>query len=225
MESLANYELKKDLVVKALRDAIISGELQPGERVIQEEIASRLQVSSTPIREAIRELERDGLVVHSAHKGVSVAQVTPAQVRELFVIRSLLESKAAELAMANVDQNGIDELEALHQQMADLAKKGQWQQVARANRAFHLKLFNAAESPVLFEILERLWTRIPWAAIGARIAGRAQEMIKEHGEILRAMREGDPSLVAEKVREHCEIGSDRVAGYLEMSRSGQASID
>lgn len=213
MRSLADYPLKKDLVAEMLRDAITSGALTPGKRIVQEDIARRLDVSWTPVREAMRELERDGLLVHAPHKGVSVAELTAAQIREIYMIRAILESKAAEIATPNLDQEAVTELEALHQQYAAAAKEAAWRQAVRINRAFHMRVYSAAKSPILFRIIDRLWTRIPWAYVGHTF--RAQEITQEHGRILSAIGAGDPISVADAVREHIEIGCNRVAGHLE----------
>ncbi len=217
MRALEDYDLKKDFVVRALRDAIASGQLPPGERILQEDLADRLQVSATPIREAISELVSDGLLVHEAHKGVCVVELTPAEVREVYMIRGLLESAAAELATPGRDQNAMDELEALHDQMADLVEaEGRWLDIVQLNQAFHERLYREASSPILLDILERLWRRIPWASVGgASFAGRTQGMLEEHAEILQAVKERDGALVADRIREHCRNGSKRVAGYLE----------
>jgi DNA-binding GntR family transcriptional regulator len=137
----------------------------------------------------------------------------------------LLEGAAAELATASRDQNAIDELEALYEQMADVIEaEGRWLDVVRLNQAFHERLYADANSPILLEILERLWRRIPWAAVGgASVEGRTHGMLEEHADILRAVKARDPAIVADRIREHCRNGSKRVAGYLEAKQRGTAT--
>src|SRR5205823_2477029 len=82
---------KKDLMVELLRDAILSGELAPGERLLQEELADRFDVSPTPVREAIQQLVAEGVLSHSPYKGVQVAEVEVEDVQEIYLIRAALE--------------------------------------------------------------------------------------------------------------------------------------
>lgn len=219
MESQSGFQLKKDVVYSELRDAILSGELKPGERIRQEQIADRMNVSPTPVREAIRQLESEGYLVHTPHHGVCVAEVTAAEVQEIYMIRGILESKATELAATNLDPKAMDELEAVHRELRDAKERGDLGEIARLNRGFHRTLYAASGRPILYDMIERLWAMIPVAAIGPRIEGRPQEIFDEHEGIMRAIRESNPTLAADKVKEHCDMGSKRVSKYFKGASS------
>ena len=92
------YKSKKDLVVDVIREAILSGELEPGARLLQEDLAERLQVSSTPVREALRQLESEGILQSSPNRGVRVTEVDFGAVREIYQIRAELEALATRCA-------------------------------------------------------------------------------------------------------------------------------
>jgi len=215
MKKMPNYKTKKDFVVEIIREAILSGDLKPGERLTQEELANRLEVSSTPVREALRQLEAEGLIVHVPYKGVRVAELSAGDVREVYMIRGVLEGLATKLAIPNLSQNELRELEELHQQMADALRKNTLEQLGDVNRQFHMTLYKASKSQVLCDLITNLWSRIPWRDVWTAIPGRAQEVWREHDKIMAAVRKRDPDLAADMTREHCERGSSRLVDYIQ----------
>src|SRR5262245_9077955 len=98
---------KKDKVVESIREAVLSGELQPGERLEQDKLAERFSVSPTPVREALRQLEAEGIVDYNPHRGVRVAEVSLSDVREIYLIRGTLEALATRLAVSYLNSSHI----------------------------------------------------------------------------------------------------------------------
>lgn len=113
MDTTSKYVTKKDWAVEALRKAIITGEYWPGQRVRQDEVAERLSISLTPVREAFSQLEVEGIITRAPHKGARVAQVSTERAREIYRIRSVLEGLAIELAVPNVPKSDLARLERL----------------------------------------------------------------------------------------------------------------
>lgn len=217
MKKLTTYKTKKDFVMEVIREAILSGALKPGERLAQEELANHLEVSSTPVREALRQLEAEGLIEHIPHKGVRVAELSAEDVREVYMIRGVLEALATRLAVPDLSNNDLRDLEELHQQMADLLSRNSLQQLGDVNRQFHMTLYKASNSRILCDMINSLWTRLPWFDVWAVIPGRAQEVWEEHDNIMDAVRKRDPDLAADMSREHCERGSQRVTDHIQKS--------
>src|SRR6266566_7037557 len=115
------YVSKTDLVAALIRELIITGELAPGEQLRQRDLAQRFHVSQTPVREAMRRLESEGLVVGDAHRGFTVVEPDDRPVEENFQIRAALESLGASLAARKIDAGGIAALRDLNDRMRALA--------------------------------------------------------------------------------------------------------
>jgi DNA-binding GntR family transcriptional regulator len=215
MKKLPTYKTKKDFVVEILREAILSGALKPGERLEQEQLANHFEVSSTPVREALRQLEAEGLIEHIPHKGVRVVELSVEDVREVYMIRGVLETLAVRLAVPNLSHEELRELEELHEQMVDLLSRNLLEQLGDVNRHFHMTLYKASKSRVLCDMINNLWTRLPWFDVWTVIPGRAQEAWEEHDKIMDAARKRDPDLASDMIKEHCERGCQRVADHIQ----------
>ena len=118
--NMDNYKPLREIVFEAMREAIVSGRLAPGERLVEIKLADEMGVSRTPVREAIRKLELEGFVIMMQRKGAYVAGLSPKEIRDVFEIRSTLESLAARLAAERITQV---QLEQLKRQLADLEEK------------------------------------------------------------------------------------------------------
>jgi GntR family transcriptional regulator of gluconate operon len=129
-----------DEVAQMLRRAIISGELDNGRHLVESVLSERFQVSRAPIREALRELESEGLV-ESRKRGVYVKALTPRDVWELYSLRTMLEGAAVELAVARFDENDIAALRTHLEAMASAAATGERVEFAKADMGFHTQLF------------------------------------------------------------------------------------
>src|SRR5688572_24439576 len=99
MASKTGHKTKMDIVVESLREAVLTGELGAGSRLIQEELAERYQTSSTPVREALRQLQAEGILEHNPYRGVQVAEVKLDEVREIYMIRAVMESFVTRMAV------------------------------------------------------------------------------------------------------------------------------
>ena len=215
MKRMPKYKTKKDFVVEIVREAILSGTLKPGERLAQDGLANHLEVSSTPVREALRQLETEGLIEHVPHKGARVAELSADVIQEVYMIRGVLEALATRLAVPNLGPDELRELEELHQQMADLLRGNALEQLGDVNRQFHMTLYKASGCRILYDLITNLWTRIPWSDGWTVVPGRGQEVLQEHDQIITAVRKRDPDLAADMTREHCERGSHRIASHIQ----------
>ncbi|MDX3098381.1 GntR family transcriptional regulator [Streptomyces sp. ME01-24h] len=195
-------------VVRSLReqirefivDGIVSGRWKPGERIVERGIATELQVSQTPVREALRELEVMRLIESAPNKGVRVRRLAAADLEEIYPVRAGLEQIAAELAAPRLRH----ELSALQAEVALLQKadeEGDAGAQVQHTVAFHRELVRASGNSVLLHTWESLGIEV-WTALSIRWLGTRQRLYAgEHQAVLDAFRRDDPR-VGELVKEH-----------------------
>ncbi len=146
----------QELVYEHLRRAIAVSEIGPGPLRLRD-LAAELGVSTTPVREALRRLEGDGLVSYQRSGGIVVNQLSAEDVREIFRIRVTLELLALSLAVPNLGEDELRALERLQDRMERTTDPDKWRQL---NQEFHLQMYAAANSPRLLHIIEGLWTAV-----------------------------------------------------------------
>lgn len=211
MQDEKNYT-KLELAARALRSAIIQGELKPGQKLVQQEIAEWLGVSATPIREVLRILETEGLVVHIPHKGVFVSEVSPEKAEEVTPIRVALESLAVRMGVPNLTDESIEKLETLLAEMEQAWKDMDLAKFQHKNYQFHASLYRASGSEILCNMIERLW---PMFATGMLwlIPNRAQQTLDQHRSIIEAIKDRDAEKAAELLAEHIASAGNLIAEF------------
>jgi DNA-binding GntR family transcriptional regulator len=215
----------KDIAAQALRNMIAQGDLAPGEWLRQERLAEKLNVSYTPIREALKQLEAEGLVEHIPYRGVRVAAFAVEDVLDIYTMRAQLESMAAGAAALHMAPATLDELEMLHQQMVDLPGDGNLQQVRELNRRFHQLIIEASGRTYLIRTLAMiwswfpamLWNQFPQTATQAS-AEREQSDNAEHAAILAALRQGDGAAAEQAMQRHIDNARQSLITFLQAQR-------
>jgi DNA-binding GntR family transcriptional regulator len=191
-----------DLATQAIRQAILDGRLRPGERLVQDELAASLGVSRQPIREAVRRLESEGLVDGRNHaRGLTVRSYSVDDVVENYHLRRLLEAEAARLAASHVSDADIGRLDAILKAMVDTHARGDHVEFSELNRRFHRAIHELSGLPTLLRLIEQLWGGFT-VLTPIFIAGRAEESIDEHRDIVAALRERDPQAASQKMIDH-----------------------
>jgi DNA-binding GntR family transcriptional regulator len=184
-----------------LLEAIEAGQLAPGTRLRENELARRFAVSRTPIREALKRLETHGLVVHEPHHGAVVATLNYSQITEMYLMREVLEGTSAHLAA--IHATGV-EVELLREMVArDRQRLTIPEQLARTNRSFHQQIRNSARNRYLGGMLENL--RLSLALLAQTTLGskeRAEESIDEHEKIVDRIAARDAEGAEQAARTH-----------------------
>jgi DNA-binding GntR family transcriptional regulator len=191
------YFTKSDVVTAALRELVITGELPPGTELRQRDLAARFNVSPTPVREALKRLESEGLVEYDVHRGSRVIDTAFEADEENFLIRASLEGLAVSLAATRVTPADLDALEALNDQLSSCSDRDP--HASELNRRFHFRLYEAARSPLLLALLRLLWHSFPQ---GSRIVRPLSESVDQHRLILAALRRGDREIAESITRRH-----------------------
>lgn len=202
---------KKDYAVEAIRSLILEGELDPGERLRQADLAARLKISLTPVREALRQLEAEGVVAGTAHRGVRVRGIELTELRSVYLSRRLIEPYLAGRGVLNVGPTHVGAARTSLEQLAGAQAQENAVEVRRANYEFHFGLYEQADTPLLIDTARTLWTRFPWDVLSV-VPERRQSSVLEHARILDAMARAD----ADGVAEACALHLTR--SYLDIER-------
>lgn len=195
---------RADHAYQQLLDAIRSGYLTPGHRIREVELANWLNISRTPVREAIRRLESEGMVHAAAHKGMVVAELDYQAVMELYQMREVLEGTAAGLAAKHASEAEIYALREIFNREVALIDDPEAQAVQ--NQAFHNALYHAAHNRYLLKSLNSL--RDSLTLLGAttyQVSGRNQDALVEHERILDAIAKGDSVAAEQAARDHIRL--------------------
>ncbi|MFF9344750.1 MULTISPECIES: GntR family transcriptional regulator [unclassified Streptomyces] len=193
----------QQFVLEELRGAITSGALRPGAPIRQDALAARLEVSRVPLREALKTLEAEGLVVHHVHRGYFVAQLSFADLEEIYRIRALLETEAVSRAMAARPEGLNDTLAAIQREVERAAQAGDVTAMAEANRRFHLTLIEACGMPRLVRMITTLWDATDaYRSLYYTDPAHRIEAVKDHRVVLAALRGGSGDTVLRQLDDH-----------------------
>lgn len=199
----------RERIVDFIKDAIIRGELRPGERVLEPELAMRFGVSRTPIREAFRQLESEGFLTVIPRKGAVVSPITDRDVKEFYAIKGLLEGYAARIACSWVTEKEIKRMEGLNEQMERYAEREDIKNFFKADNQFHDVFLKACGNEKLYNLIRILVQQFERFRITAlSLRGRMKESVKQHREIVEAFKKGDAELVERLVRANAEQGGE-----------------
>jgi DNA-binding GntR family transcriptional regulator len=198
------YVSKTDLVAALIRELVITGELAAGEQLRQRDLAQRFGVSQTPVREAMRRLESEGLLVCDTHRGFTVAAPDLGRVEENFQIRAALESLGASLAARKIDADGLARLRGLNDHMRALPDDDP--SYAELNREFHFVIYEYARSPLLLSLMRLLWASLHG---GPQVTRTHAESAGQHDDILKALTDGDGAGASARTYQHI-MGADPV---------------
>jgi DNA-binding GntR family transcriptional regulator len=183
----------QELVVDFLRDAILTGRLRGGSRLIQDKIAAELNVSRVPVREALLQLEAEGLVRMEAHRGASVVWLAPEEIAEIFEIRELLVAGAVRIAVPNLTDDQIARLEGIDRKQAS---EHNMSARARLTHTFYATLFERLDRPRLRAIMDKLEREVE------RYLQPLERPHLGHAALVDACRQRDADRAAELAREH-----------------------
>jgi DNA-binding GntR family transcriptional regulator len=209
---------KNAFVHQTLRDAIIRCDLQPGERLIIDELARRYQVSIIPVREAIRVLQAEGLVTSVPHVGATVAPISRDSVREVFTLLEGLEIVGTRAAAERASPAALEAISRLVRTMDEAVSADAPQRWADLNTQFHLAISRAAGMPILHQMTERafdLWDRVRRHYFKGVLSRRARKAQAEHRLILQLLRRRELTALEECIRRHNRNALEAYTAHLD----------
>ncbi|NMB46955.1 MAG: GntR family transcriptional regulator [Firmicutes bacterium] len=206
---LDNYKPLRDIVFETLREAIIAGQLRPGERLMEVQIAEELGVSRTPVREAIRKLELEGFVIMVPRKGAYVSDMSIKDVTDVFEIRRALEGLAAELAAERMTEDELEELERLLVRTAETTARLDVLSTVDMDTGFHQVIYEASRNEKLSNMLYHLREQIQrFRTQSLSRPGRLRRVLIEHQGIVDALKQRDTDLARQLAEGHIDNAED-----------------
>lgn len=195
-------------IYNTLRENILNNKYKPGESLIETKLADELHVSRTPIREAIRQLELEGLVESIPNRGVYVKGISKKDMKDIYSIRLVLEVLAAKWSIENITDEGVSELKDIYELMEFYTGKGDVDRIAKLNTEFHQVIFNASKSNILIHLLNDFQLYVRWARHESlSMPGRMEKALEEHKNILEAFEKKDADEVVKALSTHIKNSS------------------
>jgi DNA-binding GntR family transcriptional regulator len=190
-------------VYKFLRKAVFSGYFQPGERLIEASLAEKLNISRTPLREAIKRLETEGLVKIIPNKGAAVLKSSPEEIEEMYFIAGVLEGLAAYLAADNLSEADIDRMMKIELILEDEECQSDYERWLKLNNEFHNVFISSCKKPLLINLLNQRTGHLGrYWYLGCTSPGMVDSCISGHRNILEAFSERNAEAARRAVEEH-----------------------
>jgi DNA-binding GntR family transcriptional regulator len=210
------YKSKAHAAYQELRGMILRGELEGGTPLNQEQLAGELGVSTTPLREALRSLESEGLVRSRTHRDVIVTPLDPHELLEIYDVRGTLDALAARLAARNVDEAGRAAIEEAARELSE-----PHDDPVAANRKFHRAIYLSSKNAVLIDVLEALWNRSDrYRRFTLPIAAR-DDVVAEHQKLADVVLSGDADEAEALMRAHVQAAENQLIDAVNLAVEGQ----
>jgi DNA-binding GntR family transcriptional regulator len=209
-----------DDVVDSIRNAILSGRIKPGARLIEEDLAASLKVSRGPVRQAIFRLQQEGLVVHEPHRGATVGQISEEDISEIYNLRLALERLAIEQAIRKAGGRELAEVEAVLKRFSAMPRETVTRRlVAELDIEFHDAIFRAAGSARLYRAWETLRSQLMMFLLlrDALPEDYLDSWHRDHQRLVDVIRGGDIALAQETIEEHINGARGRLLAILQAS--------
>ena len=194
-----------------LLERIFKGELQPGDRIVELQLANELGTSQAPVREALRELQSLGFVEHQPYRGTRVRRITEEELAEIFPVRAALEELAAQEAASRLNGK-VEELEREFEAMRAAAARKDLQDLAGHDARFHRLIVEAAENKVLLDLWKTLRVEARVVVTALKIDIDLDELAEMHRPLLEALAEGSPEKAGRALKYHFEVLQAMVKG-------------
>jgi DNA-binding GntR family transcriptional regulator len=198
-----------------LESAILTGELKPRERLVEKDLAERLGVSRTPVREALRRLEERGLVRILPHRGAVVADFSPGDVENIYAVRTYLEVLASRLACERIRPEDVEHVREMEAAYATQAASGDFRALMSADDRFHDAIYVAAGNSCLLELIQQLRRQVHAVRFNAWAQPeRITRSLAEHRQMVQAFERRDGARLADLTREHLGVAKDTYLAHL-----------
>ncbi|MDI6823985.1 MAG: GntR family transcriptional regulator [Bacillota bacterium] len=205
----------RDRAYQVLREAIVSGHLTPGERLVEARLAQEMGISRNPVREALRRLEHEGLARRHPRGGMAVAEIDLRDVAEVYAVRSVLEGLAARLAAGRLRAEHRERLVRSIQEGEEARRSNELDRLVASSSVFHSTVLEAAGNARLTSLLQVLDHHISrFRRISLQAEGSPAEVLEEHRHILDALERGDGAEAEDLMRRHLEHSGRQILRFL-----------
>lgn len=216
LPSLGNTPPTSDIIAKHIREAIVTGAMDEGEPIRQDDIAKLFDVSKIPVREALKRLEAEGLVEFQRNRGAVVTSVTEPEIAEIFEVRAMLEANALQLSIPQMTERTFQRAEEYCDEFARETDVARW---AELNWQFHSCLYEDAGKPFLLNLIRSVNDRIErYLRIQLTLSGGTGVDDREHRQILAACRQRDITLASDLLVDHIDKACESLLSKLPKMR-------
>ncbi len=196
----------RERIVSSIRTAIVNGQLKPGTRIAEPELADRFGISRTPIREAFRQLESEGFISVIPRKGAIVASFSAQDVANFYDLKMILEGYAARLSTMTLTESDLAKMETVNRQMEAAAAKKDVRRVLDLHNEFHDIFMRACGNEKLHQIVQNMVMQFQRFRLVLAMPGRVEGSLEKHQEIIEAFRRRDPALAEKLVQQNALYG-------------------
>lgn len=192
-----------ELIADAIRSSILRGHFRPGDKLDQQEIADELALSRIPVREALRTLEAEGMIIMRPNRGAVVAEGTVKELSELYFIRGVLEGAAAERAAGHMDEKRLEEMKSI---IEAANRTNELNELLSLNNDFHMTLYGAFPQPIMAELIQQMGNKVaPYNRMYLDLAGSNKAAAwDDHRRIYEACKSRDPELAKIETQRHLD---------------------
>jgi DNA-binding GntR family transcriptional regulator len=223
-EKIMRKSISQEIYEK-LKERILDGDLPPGTHLLENKIAEQAGISRGPIREALRQLEADGLVEVRANIGTFVHTLSIEEVTEIYTVRSLLEGYTVTLAAEKVTQDGIEKLHCIMQAASNAAENGNVKETVKYDFDLHRQIWEMASQQILYDLLHHLEWRVQLLiALQAPLFEQLADSIQDHGLIVNAIAEGDGEQAKELIQTHIKQAGDLIIQNLKVQKEAPVKV-
>lgn len=213
--NLNDYKPLREVIFNTLREAIIVGELKPGERLMEVKLADKMGVSRTPVREAIRKLELEGLVEMLPRKGAHVADLSIKDIMDVLEVRSTLDGLASSLSALRITDDEVKELRHQLTQFISYAERENLQGSIKKDVEFHDIIYRSSRNDKLIQISNNLREQVQrFRIIYIKDYGSTRELVKEHTRIYDAIARRDPEAAMKQAQDHIKNQEETIIRFI-----------
>lgn len=203
-----NQPLSNDLYAK-LQEDILTGRLKIGSKLTEQHVCEKYRASRTPVREAIRQLEAEGLVRLIPNRGAFIIGLSPRDISDILMMRGSMEVQAADWAAERITDNELDQLTEIYEYMVFYTHKGDIEKMRSINAAFHQIIYQSSHNRILQRQLNMFQTYLKFAAPDQYTLESLNEILSEHQAIYNAILTHDPAASALAMQQHLQFGEER----------------
>lgn len=217
--NLNDYQPLRDVIFDTLREAIIIGELKPGERLMEVHLAEKMGVSRTPVREAIRKLELEGFVTMIPRRGAHVAELSIKDIMDVLELRASLDGLAASLAAKRISEDEINSLKSVYTALNDYIEKDNLHGSIKKDIEFHEIIYRSSRNDKLIQIIGNLREQVlRFRVLYLKDYKSAQNLIREHCEIFDAIKNRDFKKAEAAAEQHIKNQEEAIVAAIKSSQ-------
>ncbi len=203
---ISSHKTLREKIVEVLREAIIKQKIKPGERITELEVAERFGISRTPIREAFRQLESEGFLTIVPRKGAVVSDIEEQDIKDFYELKGILEGYAARQAVKRMTEKDIVRLEQFNIEIEEYAKRQDVSGMTKAHNAFHELILETCGNRKIKQVVTGLVRQFLRFRFYVASLVHVQEILREHTEIVAAIRSGDGDRAEASMKINAHLG-------------------